>query len=58
MKKRSITLILLFAAVGCCFGQRTVETQVTLENKSNMDLENYPVTVDISLSLIYQPSIS
>ena len=51
MKKKTITLILLLAAVGCCFGQRTVETQVTLENKSNMDLENYPVTVDISHAL-------
>lgn len=51
MKKKSITLILLLAAVCCCFGQRTVETQVTLENKSNMDLENYPVTVDISHAL-------
>ena len=51
MKKKSITLILLLAAVCCCFGQRTVETQVTLENKSNMDLEIYPVTVDVSHAL-------
>ena len=39
--------MLMLTAVGCCFGQRTVETQVTLENKSTIDLENYPMTIDI-----------
>ena len=46
MKRKTITLLLWLVVVGCCFAQHTTEKRVTLENTSNIDLENYPVTLD------------
>ena len=47
MNKRTIITVLSILIVGTSYGQRTVEKQVTLENKSKIEQENYPVSVDI-----------
>ena len=47
MNKRTIITVLSILLVGTTYGQRTVETQVTLENKSKIEQSSYPVSVDI-----------
>ncbi len=47
MTKRTISILFTMLSVCATYGQLTVDTQVTLENKSKIELESYPVSIDI-----------
>ena len=47
MNKQSLVTLLLLCVAVASNGQRTQESQVTLENKSKTVLESYPVSIDI-----------